>query len=306
MAYNEEDYKTIGISPNKVVFRTLKIANDNHYLTHSDYLKKDDSIIIQEISNKEKTKIINEGRKRARDRAGKRGRPPKDFISMIISIPDELAGVVKRMSKSDVKKLSDEFMDTMIRDLTRKFPDADIKQLKDRMEIVLHKDTKNPHFHILTPHFANSKSIFNKGPLVQIDFTKRDVSSNMRRKMFNKFKAMKFRKDLPDLDEREFTRISKEKSQKITNKKGNKLNKETNRVNRSYSKQLAELIEIRDEISKQFTEWQKTADEKAKLKAQKQLERLNNQIHNKNDKRGLKTAQNLQMVMEIKPDDKDK
>ena len=176
---------------NEVVFKTTKIKSYEHYITHSEYLKKDNAIILQNVSEKQMLEVINLDIKRQNENfKGKRGRPPQVAKGLVFSIPKDMEKYILKMNEKELRKLIDAFLDTLYQDIKKMYPKANMSFLKKNTQIVLHKDSGHLHFHCLLPQFTKHTSLFND-KLISINYGKRTVSMNARRRMFNALNALK-------------------------------------------------------------------------------------------------------------------
>jgi hypothetical protein len=174
---------------NEVVLKKNRIQTETHYIEHSDYLSKDNSTMIYQSSEVNSLEIINIQRQRIAERKGRRGRPPAIAHDLIFSIPKDIEELIKDYSDKELKNLFDIFLDTLLRDISKSYPKADIKFLRKNLQVYFHRDSDHLHFHCQIPAFTKDKGLFNN-KIIPLDFGNRNISGNMRRIMFSTFKRL--------------------------------------------------------------------------------------------------------------------
>jgi len=271
---------------NEVVLKKNRIQTETHYIEHSDYLKKENSTMIYQPLEENTLEIINIQRQRIAERKGKRGRPPAIAHDLIFSIPKDIEELIKDYSDKELKNLFDIFLDTLLRDISKSFPKANIKYLRKNIQVYFHRDSDHSHFHCQIPAFTKDKGMFNS-KIIPLDFGNRNISGNMRRIMFSTFKRLQGLK-VEEMTVEEFRRKSWEA--KATNDKKSASWKKR-KANLKLSE--AEIVERQKEIDKLKVrndalndELAQKIDRSSKLYASslKLLKRAEEQLNNGNTK----------------------
>jgi len=296
------------MNKNHIVFKSNSMKSENHYITHTEYIKKDDAIIFYEATEKDRLEVINLQRKRLGEKMGKKGRPPQIAKDLIFSIPPELENDIKDFKESDFKRLIDTFIDTVLKDISKYHKKADISFLRKKMTVVCHRDSDHSHFHCNIPAFTKHKGLLSK-ELIAIDYGQLKISANARKKMFNEFQKIKGEK-VEEMTIEEFQEASKSKranKSKSWAKRKRAIQdeevKQTQRAKRleSQSDELKKEIEQTREQAKQLKEeYQRALNDlntTVRAKVEKLLLTAEKQLENGNTQRANKTIEKVKATM---------
>ena len=312
---------------NKVVLKSTSKKTVEHFISHLQYLEKDNASVIYKPNAKASSEVCNMHLKNLGAKKGKRGRPPIIGKDLIFSIPKDLKEITDNMSDKELKSLFDVFMDTVFKGIKNQHPNADIKFLRKNMMVAYHRDSDDRHFHCTLPAFTKTTDIanmFNKTPkTIQIDYSKRIISANARKKMYYKFENMRGIKNIKEITTEEFIRLGLiEKKKNLTKsqnwakrKKQIKLDEiEFNKQLESENKRLNALEDKiksdRRHLTDEQIEWKRLSEQYisgldlAKIRQKDVIEALkkkigtfNSQIANNNTDRAKKTLDTIEAIV---------
>jgi len=295
------------LNANDMVIKIKKIKNLNHYLQYSEYIKKDSSDTIKNISDKEMYEVYKEHIERIKSKNTKSGRPPQMAHSMIFSIPSLVSEKVKNMSIEEKKELINIFLDSIYKDLQGMYKNIDIDFIKNNTQIEFHNDTDNPHYHILMPKFSFFKrnlmeKMTNKKEYQAIDYGKRFISSNARKRMINTFKRMNSEIILTNQQfNEEIKNARSEKIKKRNEDIKNGIDLKKDRKFEIIKQELQKEIKKLERIVEDLEDRQKngeylTPNNKNRLdSARKVSNRAQKQLNNNNTNRAKKTIESFNM-----------
>ena len=237
---------------NEVVIKQKIIRTEEHYLTHTGYIDKEDAVVFKKATEKQMLEVVNLHRKRVGGSMGRKGRPPSMARDIIISIPKEVEELVLKLPYDDQKALVLEYVETILRDIKKQHKKADIDFLRRSLQIAMHRDSDHLHFHCQLPVFTKHNGLFNN-KLITIDYGKRVVMSNARRKMFTTLKKLQG-ENIEPMTLAEFQALS------------NKAKAKTKATNKSWRNKQEQLKKREAELSDKGI---KLENEQARLKAER-------------------------------------
>jgi len=268
---------------NEVIFKTIAIKTEAHFIEHSEYLKKDSAVIIQNVESENMLEVVNLQRERLKKKAGKVGQPPKIAKGFVFSINPEIQEMVLNMSKEEQEELINGFVEELYKQVKKELKMPDMEFLRKNTQIVLHTDTDNLHFHILMPTFTKSKMPFNND-ILPINWGKKTISANARRNMLRKFKKLQ-NEQIKEMSLEEFNlaaRAAKEKNSKPGWKKKKEL-----------LKKVPEAFNRLEALKLEYKALLKKFKEEEAPKMQRLMKRMEMQLVNGNTNRAKKTENDL-------------
>jgi len=270
---------------NKVVLKNTSKKTEEHFISHLQYLQKEDASVLYLPNAKDSVEVCNIQRKRLGDKKGKKGRPPIIAKDIIFSIPNDLKELTDKMSNKELKSLFDIFMDTVLQGIKKQHPNANIKFLKKNMLVAYHRDSDDRHFHCTIPAFTKTTNLFND-KIIAIDYSKRIISANARKKMFYKFESMRGIKNIEEMTTEQFIAKGIEERKK----NGSKSNSWRKRK-KAIVESTEELQILKDRRIEAIASLNKERGHLGALydKTKKLLETAEKQIANGNSQRATKT-----------------
>jgi hypothetical protein len=168
---------------NDAIVKTQNIKNEDHFLSLLNYVnKEDDSEKITTIREDDILLLLNRQRQKRHEQiqSKKGGRRPNFGKMFIVSFPPEYTPKIDKLTIQEKKELAKSYIKVLVKQVKKTYPDLDVQDLVNSINIDLHNDTGKRHFHVLMPNICKLKN----GEIKRIDLGKKGYTVTLKTQHF--------------------------------------------------------------------------------------------------------------------------